>query len=122
MGLPPPPPLPKRPNADLAGKVLTWAEDGALWRWTGSAWDLIDPPGTHTEAIRHSEIVVPLLSLAGQLDRDGISEGKAIEELLAFPGCDPAALYDAAAMVSDSSNERARRVGELLRRAAAALM
>lgn len=91
--------------------------DGSRWRWNGSSWDLVDPPGTHQDAIHRHDLVVPLLSLAGQLDRDRVDEAEAIAALLAFPGCDRAALLEAAAMV-EAGDERSRRIGRLLRGAA----
>jgi hypothetical protein len=116
---PEPPPPPEQVSPDVASwKVLQVTEDGARWRWAGIEWEMVDPPGTDEAAIRHHQIVAPLLDLAGRLDRDEPSEEAAIAALLALPGCDRSALIDAAAMLGKSANSKVQRVEALLRSAA----
>ena len=111
-----PPPRPRDPNPDFAARVHQTEEDGSLWRWTGSSWVMIDPPGTNVQAVRHHQVVMPFLSLAAELNDSGITVSEAAEALRAHPGCDREALLEAAAMYPDSATDRARQVHDLLSR------
>jgi len=82
---------------------------------------MVDPPGTHQDAIRIHEVVIPLVDLAARLDRGGISDDDAVSALLAFPGCDRSALLEAAAAMANPDNQKSVRMAELLRRAASRL-
>jgi hypothetical protein len=79
---------------------------------------MVDAPGTHHDAIRHHEVVLPLIDLAARLDRDGSSDDAALVELRRFPGCTGSALLDAASILDRSDSPRVIRTAELLRRAA----
>jgi hypothetical protein len=115
---PDPPPLPEYAHPGLAGKVVTTTHDGARWRWNGSDWELLDPPGTDQDAIRQHRLVDPLLALATNLARAETPDQEAIAALLDIPGRDRAALLEAAALCEGSSSERLRGASRLLRRAA----
>jgi hypothetical protein len=115
---PPPPPAYAHPK--LAGNAWIVTDDGARWLWNGSGWELVDPPGTHQDAIRQHSVVRPLLDLATRCARDRVDPDLAVSQLRDLAGSDTSAFSEAAAMIGEPKSDKTTAVIELLKRASIA--
>lgn len=108
------PDIPLYAHPATAGRAESITDEGARWRWTGSSWELIDPPSTHTEAIQFHRVVVPLMERVLALAGSPTDRGEAVDQLWSMEGCSRSTLEQMLVLLGSSDDSLHRIAGELV--------